>query len=75
MAAPLDAPAMDDWTGEDVTVAQIEGELARLRSESSQEGSQPNLRTSVMTHIAWAPPEWQTARRGGECTGGQTPRS
>lgn len=60
MAAPLDAPAMDDWTGEDVTVAQIEGELARLRSESSQEGSQPNLRTSVMTHIAWAPPEWQS---------------
>jgi glucose-6-phosphate dehydrogenase assembly protein OpcA len=21
--------------------------------------SQPNMRTSVMTHIAWAPPEWQ----------------
>jgi glucose-6-phosphate dehydrogenase assembly protein OpcA len=51
----------DDWTGEDVSIAQIERELARLRYESSQEGSQPNLRTSVMTHIAWAPPEWQTA--------------
>jgi hypothetical protein len=51
----------NDWTGEDVTIAQIERELARLRFESSEEGAQPNLRTSVMTHIAWAPPEWQTA--------------
>jgi glucose-6-phosphate dehydrogenase assembly protein OpcA len=50
----------NDWTGEDVTIAQIERELARLRFESSGEG-QPNLRTSVMTHIAWAPPEWQSA--------------
>jgi Glucose-6-phosphate dehydrogenase subunit len=55
------APLEDDWTGEDVTIAQIERELARLRYESSQESSQPNLRTSVMTHIAWAPPEWQHA--------------
>ena len=50
-----------DWTGEDVSIAEIERELARLRSETSEEGAQPNLRTSVMTHIAWAPPEWQTA--------------
>ena len=49
------------WTGEDVSIAQIERELARLRTESSEEGAQPNLRTSVMTHIAWAPPEWQGA--------------
>jgi glucose-6-phosphate dehydrogenase assembly protein OpcA len=49
------------WTGEDVSIAQIERELARLRAETSEEGAQPNLRTSVMTHIAWAPPEWQTA--------------
>jgi hypothetical protein len=51
----------DDWTGEDVSIAEIERELARLRYATSQEGAQPNLRTSVMTHIAWAPPEWQTA--------------
>ena len=51
----------NDWTGENVSIAQIELELARLRSESSEEGAQPNLRTSVMTHIAWAPPEWQSA--------------
>jgi hypothetical protein len=49
----------NDWTGEDVTIAQIERQLARLRFESSAEGAQPNLRTSVMTHIAWAPPEWR----------------
>ena len=49
----------DDWTGEDVTIGQIERELARLRVESSTGMSQPNLRTSVMTHIAWVPPEWQ----------------
>ena len=49
------------WTGENVSIAQIERELARLRSESSEEGAQPNLRTSVMTHIAWVPPEWEGA--------------
>jgi hypothetical protein len=51
----------DDWTGEDVTIGQIERELARLRDESSTGMSQPNMRTSVMTHIAWAPPEWRHA--------------
>ena len=51
----------DDWTGEDVTIAQIERELARLRTSRREGASQPNLRTSVMTHIAWAPPEWQHA--------------
>jgi glucose-6-phosphate dehydrogenase assembly protein OpcA len=59
VASPLNAPVSDEWTGEDVTVAQIERELARLRYESADEGSQPNLRTSVMTHIAWVPPAWQ----------------
>ncbi|HVU76330.1 MAG TPA: glucose-6-phosphate dehydrogenase assembly protein OpcA [Gaiellaceae bacterium] len=55
------APLEDSWTGEDATIAQIERELARLRYESSLGSSQQNLRTSVMTHLAWAPPEWQTA--------------
>jgi len=48
----------DTWSGEDVTIARIERELARLRDATSDEDQQPNLRTSVMTHIAWAPPEW-----------------
>jgi glucose-6-phosphate dehydrogenase assembly protein OpcA len=51
----------DTWTGEDTSVAEIERELARLRDATAGEGAQPNLRTSVMTHLAWAPPEWQTA--------------
>jgi glucose-6-phosphate dehydrogenase assembly protein OpcA len=61
MAAPLMPVIEDTWTGDDTTVAQIERELARLREASAEEGAQPNLRTSVMTHIAWAPPEWQHA--------------
>ena len=59
--APSLARTEDDWTGEDVTIAEIERELARLRDASSEGEAQPNLRTSVMTHIAWAPTEWQTA--------------
>jgi hypothetical protein len=59
------APALglieDSWTGDDVSIAEIERELARLRYATSQESSQPNLRTSVMTHIAWVPPRWQSA--------------
>lgn len=46
-----------DWTGRDVTVSEIERELALLRNESM------GLRTSMMTHLAWAPPEWQDAAR------------
>jgi hypothetical protein len=48
----------DSWTGEGVSVAEIERELARLREASAQEDAQPNLRTSVMTHLAWVPPDW-----------------
>lgn len=49
------------WTGTGVSIAEIERELARLRFESSTDASEPNLRTSVMTHVAWAPPEWRAA--------------
>ncbi len=51
----------DTWTGEDVSIAQIERELARLRDATASEGAQPNLRTSVMTHIAWVPGSWRDA--------------
>jgi hypothetical protein len=47
----------EEWTGRDVTVAEIERELAQLRTDSM------DMRTSVMTHVAWAPPEWQEAAR------------
>ncbi len=61
MAAPLTSPRLieEDWTGEDVTVSEIERELARLRDATTIAGGQPNLRTSVMTHIAWVPPDWK----------------
>ena len=37
--------------------ASWRGSATRRRAE----GAQPNLRTSVMTHIAWVPPQWQSA--------------
>ncbi|HEY3961431.1 MAG TPA: glucose-6-phosphate dehydrogenase assembly protein OpcA [Gaiellaceae bacterium] len=57
------APSLieDTWRGEDVSIAEIERELARLRDATAAEDSQPNLRTSVMTHIAWVPEEWVDA--------------
>jgi hypothetical protein len=58
MASSLEHFIEDTWTGEDVSIAAIERELARLRDATAEEGSQPNLRTSVMTHIAWVPPDW-----------------
>jgi hypothetical protein len=61
MASPLTPSIQDTWTGDDTSIAEIERELARLREESVREGAQPNLRTSVMTHIAWVPPEWRDA--------------
>jgi hypothetical protein len=63
MASPLAVAAtlIDSWSGENVSIAEIERELARLRDASSAESSQPNLRTSVMTHIAWVPPAWESA--------------
>jgi glucose-6-phosphate dehydrogenase assembly protein OpcA len=35
--------------------------LCRLREESAHETVGPDLRTSVMTHMAWVPSEWEEA--------------
>jgi hypothetical protein len=43
------------------SVAEIERELAQLRDATSEPGQPPTLRTSVMTHLAWVPPEWERA--------------
>ena len=51
---------VDDWTGEDTSVAAIERRLAALRNASDGDGG-PDLRTSVLTHLAWIPPEWEQA--------------
>lgn len=38
-------------------VAEIERKLARLRAREEEDGI-PELRTSTMTHVVWAPPRW-----------------
>lgn len=53
---------LDEWEGEDVAVADVERMLAALRAEPDVTGDGlPDLRTSVMTHLAWVPPEWEAA--------------
>ena len=54
-------PSAEEWSGTDVSISEIESELARLRAESADEDGQPQQRTSVMTHVAWVPPEWLDA--------------
>jgi hypothetical protein len=58
MAQALRAPLarLEEWSGEETTVAEIERALAELREAS-------DLRTSVMTHTAWVPEEWLEAAR------------
>ena len=48
---------LEGWKGTDVSVRDIERELCRLRAAGGREGA-PELRTSVMTHLAWVPEEW-----------------
>ena len=55
------ALVLDDWTGEDVSIAEIERVLASLREAAAADG--PDLRTSVATHLAWVPAEWLDAAR------------
>jgi glucose-6-phosphate dehydrogenase assembly protein OpcA len=43
-------------------VAEVQEQLDELRGHEVAAGS-PSLRTSVMTHVAWAPPEWADAAR------------
>jgi glucose-6-phosphate dehydrogenase assembly protein OpcA len=57
----LPASVVEAWSGVDVSIAQIESELARLRDQSSGEVDQPTQRTSVMTHVAWVPAQWLDA--------------
>jgi glucose-6-phosphate dehydrogenase assembly protein OpcA len=48
-----------EWSGEDVEVENVVQALCRLREESAHETDGPDLRTSVMTHLAWVPSEWE----------------
>jgi glucose-6-phosphate dehydrogenase assembly protein OpcA len=38
-------------------VFEVEQQLAELRREEAADGT-PDLRTSVLTHVVWAPPKW-----------------
>lgn len=51
----------EEWSGEDVGVGDVVTALYRLREESAHETEGPDMRTSVMTHLAWVPPEWEEA--------------
>jgi glucose-6-phosphate dehydrogenase assembly protein OpcA len=42
-------------------VAEVEQRLADLRAEDAD--GEADMRTSVMTHVAWAPPAWALAAR------------
>jgi glucose-6-phosphate dehydrogenase assembly protein OpcA len=39
-------------------IADIERELARQRCRAREDGGLPELRTSTLTHLVWAPPRW-----------------
>jgi hypothetical protein len=60
LSTPLD---LEHWSGEGVKLADVEAALSKLRAASAPEGGQPNLRTSVMTHIAWVPAGWEEKAR------------
>jgi glucose-6-phosphate dehydrogenase assembly protein OpcA len=53
---------LDEWRGDDVSVADLRARLSALRA-SPVEGHS-DLRTSVMTHTAWVPRPWLDAARG-----------
>ena len=57
VASPVHAA---EWSGDDVSIAEIDRRLASLRHECGHDGT-PDLRTSVLTHVAWVPPEWRDA--------------
>jgi hypothetical protein len=60
LSAPLD---LEHWSGEDIRLADVDEALSRLRGASAPADAPPNLRTSVMTHIAWVPAGWEEQAR------------
>jgi hypothetical protein len=52
------APALSEWVGDGVCLADVDRVIAQLRAETAKDGGQPSLRTSVMTHMAWVPEPW-----------------
>jgi Glucose-6-phosphate dehydrogenase subunit len=52
--------AIEAWADDCATIEEIENALADLRLRVGHGGA-PDLRTSVLTHMAWVPQEWQAA--------------
>ena len=50
------AAELDRWEGTDVGVGQLERRLGDLRGAAEDDGL---IRTSVLTHVAWVPREWE----------------
>ena len=68
----MSARTAREWSGVDVTISAVDAELAHLRRETVGDDGQPHQRTSVMTHIAWVPPE---LGRGGRADAGGARRA
>jgi hypothetical protein len=51
---------VDEWADACASVGEIEQALIELRLRRGFEGKR-NLRTTMLTHMAWVPPEWQEA--------------
>jgi Glucose-6-phosphate dehydrogenase subunit len=50
---------VEEWTDDCASIAEIEQAFVDLRYRHSDQV--PDLRTSVLTHVAWVPGEWQEA--------------
>jgi hypothetical protein len=55
--AAAEAPT---WSGTIESLSEVTGRLHWMREEHAR-ANEPDLRTSVLTHIAWVPPEWERA--------------
>jgi hypothetical protein len=51
---------VEGWSAESATIAQVDEALLDLRFHTGH-GGLPDLRTNVLTHMAWVPEEWQRA--------------
>ena len=58
----LETGHVDEWRGEDISLADLRARLAAVRA--SPAAGHSDLRTSVMTHTAWVPRPWLDAARG-----------
>jgi glucose-6-phosphate dehydrogenase assembly protein OpcA len=52
---------VEEWAGQDVRLRDVEQALCRLREAAAHETEGPDMRTRVMTHLAWVPGEWHEA--------------